>query len=76
MTRAAEPGCSADLQKLKATDRKTVYIETSIVSYLTAKPSSNLVSAAWQKTTIDRWDTRRSQFDLFASATVIEEASR
>ncbi|MFO1434620.1 MAG: type II toxin-antitoxin system VapC family toxin [Candidatus Competibacteraceae bacterium] len=57
-------------------DKKTVYIETSIVSYLTARPSSNLLAAAWQKATVDWWDTQRGRFDLYVSATVIEEAKR
>jgi hypothetical protein len=57
-------------------DRKTVYIETSIVSYLTARPSSNLLAAAWQKVTIDWWDTQRQRFNLYVSATVIEEAKK
>lgn len=57
-------------------DRKTAYIETSIISYLTARPSSDLLAAAWQKVTIDWWDTQRHRFDLFASDLVIEEAGR
>jgi hypothetical protein len=57
-------------------DRNTIYIETSIISYLTARPSSDLLAAAWQKVTIDWWDTQRSRFDLFASELVIEEAGR
>ena len=57
-------------------DRKKAYVETSIVSYLTARPSSDLLAAAWQKITVDWWDTRRKRFDLFASELVIEEASR
>ena len=57
-------------------DKKTVYIETSIVSYLTARPSSDLLAAAWQKVTIDWWDTQRVRFDLFASDIVMEEAGR
>jgi len=56
--------------------KKTVYIETSIVSYLTAKPSSDLLAAAWQKVTIDWWDTQRDRFDLFVSDIVIEEAGK
>ena len=57
-------------------DKKTVYIETSVVSYLTARPTSNLVAAAWQKTTADWWDVHRSRFDLCTSALTIEEAGR
>ena len=57
-------------------DKKTVYIETSIVSDLTARPSSELLAAAWQKVTIDWWDTQRNRFDLLASDLVIEEAGR
>jgi predicted nucleic acid-binding protein len=57
-------------------DKKTVYIETSIVSYLTARPSSDLLAAAWQKATVDWWDTQRGKFDLYASDIVIEEACK
>jgi predicted nucleic acid-binding protein len=53
-----------------------IYIETSIVSYLTARPSNNLIAAAWQKETIDWWETQKDRFDLFISEVVIEEASR
>jgi hypothetical protein len=54
----------------------TVYVETSIISYLTARPSSDLVAAAWQKATVDWWDTQRRRFELFVSDVVIEEAGR
>ena len=54
----------------------TVYIETSIVSYLTAKPSSDLLAAAWQKTTLDWWDTPRNRFDLYTSDVSLEEAGK
>lgn len=53
-----------------------VYIETSIVSYLTARPSNNLVAAAWKKETVDWWETQRKRFALFISQVVIEEARR
>ena len=59
-----------------AMDKKTIYIETSIVSYLTARPSSNLLAAACQKATVDWWETRRSRFDLYTSDVVVEEAER
>ena len=57
-------------------DKKTVYIETSIVSYLTARPTSDLLVAAWQKTTVDWWDTQRKRLDLYTSDVTIEEAGR
>ncbi|MBK8638072.1 MAG: type II toxin-antitoxin system VapC family toxin [Chromatiaceae bacterium] len=54
----------------------TVYLETSIVSYLTARPTSNLIAAAWQKETLDWWETRGGRFSIYISDLVIEEASR
>jgi len=57
-------------------DKKTVYIETSIVSYLTSRPTSDLLAAAWQKTTVDWWDTQRSRFELYTSDVTVEEAGR
>lgn len=53
-----------------------VYIETSIISYLTARPSSNLIAAAWQKETIDWWEKQSIRFSLCISDVVIEEAGR
>lgn len=52
-----------------------VYIETSIVSYLTARSSNDLRVAANQNTTVEWWETRRSSFELFISELVIAEAS-
>jgi hypothetical protein len=52
-----------------------VYIETSIVSYLTARPSRDLIIAAHQQLTQEWWDTRRASFDLYVSQLVIQEAS-
>lgn len=56
--------------------KKTVYIETSIVSYLTARPSSDLLSVAWQKVTLDWWETQQNRFCLFTSDVVLEEAGK
>lgn len=53
----------------------TVYIETSIVSYLAAQPSRDLITAAHQQITHDWWRRRRSAFDLFVSQLVIDEAA-
>ncbi len=52
------------------------YIETSIVSYLTALPSGNLLAAAWQKTTADWWRTRKAGFRLVTSSLTLEEAGK
>ncbi|NKB69631.1 MAG: DNA-binding protein [Candidatus Latescibacteria bacterium] len=53
---------------------KRVYLETTIVSYLTARSSRNLLVAAWQEITKEWWDRRRSQFELFTSTLVLDEA--
>ena len=55
---------------------ETVYIETSILGYLTARPSRDLVVAANIEITREWWDTRRSDFQLYSSQTVIKETSQ
>jgi len=52
-----------------------VYIETSIPSYLTARPSNDIRSMANQNTTIEWWENRSLKFDLFISEFVIAESS-
>ena len=54
---------------------KSVYIETSIPSYLTARPSTDIRSAAWQQITYQWWEEEKSKFQLFISQLVIAEAS-
>jgi hypothetical protein len=56
--------------------RLKVYIETSIISYLAALPSRDLIVAAHQQTTHDWWDRKRFEFELYASQLVVREASR
>lgn len=53
----------------------SVYIETTIPSYLTAWRSPELVMAAKQQTTRQWWDERRELFELFISDAVLLEAS-
>jgi hypothetical protein len=55
---------------------KAVYIETSILSYLTARPSRDLVAAAHQEVTRTWWDIHRARFEVFVSALVAEECRR
>lgn len=52
----------------------SIYLETTIVSYLTARPDRDLVRAAHQEMTREWWATR-SAFDLFISQLVVDEAS-
>ena len=54
---------------------RTVYIETSIISYLTARPRRDIVGAARQQLTVDWWEEKRSGFDLYVSSIVEDEAS-
>lgn len=54
--------------------KPTVYLETSIVSYLTSRPSNDIRVAANQNTTIEWWESRRGIFDLFVSEFVLAEA--
>lgn len=55
---------------------KTVYVETSILSYLAARPSRDLLAAARQQLTERRWHDHRHRFDLFASVVVETEAGK
>ena len=52
-----------------------VYIETSVISYLTARPSNDIRAMANQNVTIEWWETQRSNYDVFISEFVIAEAS-
>ena len=54
--------------------KPTVYIETSVVSYLTAWPSRDMVVAAYQQITRDWWRNARDRFELVASELVVSEA--
>ena len=52
-----------------------VYIETTIISYLTAWPSLKPVMAGNQESTRSWWDEQRHKFALFVSEVVIDETS-
>ena len=56
--------------------KSTVYIETSVISYLSAKPSRDLIVAAHQQITIDWWENALPHYDAFVSPVVLEEISR
>lgn len=56
--------------------KRTVYIETSVVSYLTSNPSRDLVVAGHQRITSDWWNGIRPNFDCYISDLVEIEISR
>lgn len=51
-----------------------VYIETTIVSYLTARPNRDVVIAGHQQVTQEWWNTRRESYELCISQLVRAEA--
>jgi hypothetical protein len=55
---------------------ETVYIETSILGYLTARPSRDLVVAANIEITREWWDMCRNAFQLYSSQAVVKETSQ
>ena len=54
---------------------ESVYLETTFISYLVARPSRDVIVAGHQQTTQDWWENRRSQFECSVSQVVIDEAS-
>jgi predicted nucleic acid-binding protein len=52
-----------------------VYLETSLVSYITSNPSRDIVVASRQQITQVWWETQRARFTLYISPFVIQEAS-
>jgi hypothetical protein len=56
--------------------KPTVYLETTIISYLAARPSRDLVTAAHQQITREWWEQARDRFEVFISPVVLEEISR
>ena len=53
----------------------TIYIETSVVSYLTAQPSSQVIALSRQMLTKHWWDKGRLEHELFTSQFVIDESA-
>jgi hypothetical protein len=58
------------------TESETVYIETSILGYLTARSTKNLILAANMEITKNWWDLRRNAFNLYTSEAVLDEVAQ
>jgi hypothetical protein len=54
--------------------KRKVYLETSVISYLCARPSKNVIEAGHQQSTYLFWD-KRNEFDLSASELVLTECA-
>lgn len=55
--------------------KPTVYIETTVVSYLTARRTTDVIRQGQQEITKQWWDNRRPEFALFTSQFVLDEAA-
>ncbi len=53
----------------------TVYVETTIIGYLTARSSDAVIFLARQQLTRQWWNGHRSSFELFVSQLVLDEVS-
>ncbi len=53
-----------------------VYLETSVISYLTARPNRDVVKLGKQELTREWWATSRHYFDLYVSIAVMDEIRR
>lgn len=56
--------------------KQSVYIETTVISYLTARPNRDLIVAAHQQVTVEWWYDTLPKLEPFISPIVIEEVSR
>ena len=52
---------------------ETIYVETTVISYLVSRPSRDIVIAAHQQVTSEWWTNRRNEFECFISQVVIDE---
>lgn len=57
-------------------EKQKVYIETSVISNLTARPALNIADAARQFATHAWWDANSYRYDLYSSPVVRREASK
>jgi len=53
-----------------------IYIESTIPSYLVARPARDLLQAARQQITCDWWELKRQQHELFTSQIAVDEVRR
>lgn len=52
-----------------------IYVETSVISYLTSRPSRDLLIAARQEATREWWEKRGTAFEAITSSMVLKEVA-
>jgi hypothetical protein len=55
--------------------KSRLYLETTTPSYLTSRPSRDLIIASHQQITREWWEKRRDTFQVYISQLVVDEAS-
>jgi predicted nucleic acid-binding protein len=55
--------------------KATVYVETSVLSYLASRPSRDVIVLAQQQLTAEWWENQRSAYELCVSTVVVDEAA-
>ena len=56
--------------------KRSIYLETTIISYLAARPANDPISLMRQTITRDWWQLRRSDFEPIISDIVLQEIQR
>lgn len=54
--------------------KPTVYIETSVISYLASKPRRDLIATANQQVTLEWWQSCYPKYDPYISQIVVQES--
>lgn len=54
---------------------ESVYVETTVISYLASRPSRDLIIAAHQQISEEWWSDRLHKFECYLSQTVLDEIS-
>jgi hypothetical protein len=57
------------------TVKKRIYLETTVVSYLAAKPSRDIIVAGHQDATRELWPELSAKYETYISALVFEETN-
>jgi len=66
----------AYIKGMKVKEKKSLYIETSVVSFLTARPSRDIITAAYQQITREWWEFEIRKYSCYISDFVLAEITK